>query len=125
MSRPPWVPVIGVNRFRAGVHPDMAERRRTRLILIRQVMRMPGGASSAASDKPGRRDSAQWAAPVPTRDRLGRALSPGARTALLRVLPAKLFLGRLDLLHSFRLDLFLLYFFLLHLFLLHRRPRQC
>jgi hypothetical protein len=31
--------------------------------------------------------------PVPGRERLGHAFFPGARTALLRVLPAKLLLG--------------------------------
>src|SRR5437868_6819033 len=45
---------------------------------------------------------------------LGRAFLSGALAALLRLLPAKLLLGRLDLFHLFRLDLFFLYFFLLH-----------
>src|SRR6185503_9186716 len=48
--------------------------------------------------------------PGSVREKLGSAFFSAARDALLRVLPAKLLLGQLDLLHFFPL---------------HDRPRQC
>ena len=70
--------------------------------------------SSAASHKQAAGVDAQHTAPIPGRERLGRAFVRRSRSALLRVLPDRPLLGRLGLFH----------FYLLHPFLLHRRPGQ-
>jgi hypothetical protein len=90
-----------------------AKRRPTRVILIQQaspsdthtrqrIVRRFGQAGAARFNAISRRGYGSR--------RLGRALLPGARTALIRVLTTKLLLGQLDL---------------FHLFLLHGRSRQC
>src|SRR5205807_1993513 len=120
-----WMRVAAI---RWNLWPPAAKSRRTRLILIQQTSASDTHTRQRIVRRFRQAGTARFNAisrPVPRRERLGRAFFTGARTALLRVLPAKLLLGQLDFFHFFLLHFFLLHSFLLHLFLHHGGARQC